>query len=270
MEPVGVATQSTQGIQTTISTTPAVSATLPLLHMPMGPIPVRTMHPERCAPIPMDQYQWVNRATGIRHTLAISQARLPMLPGPTALAFQKLQGSSQNPTELTRQIWLLYHSQSHLDVWKEAVAAACEACQKVILLPTLLLLLELANLPWNKWENISDLWATSSKLLSLILPGIHHNLDGFAGLDNYDINTANLIGMWTSGSLKCISAASGQQKDCSDVKSTFHIALTSPNLWQIPSENCLPGVLLPNLRRLCYNGLLEPDPIVLWLQMRWA
>ena len=240
MEPVGVATQGTQGTQSVVPTPPVVPTTTPLVHAPAGPTPARTARPERRAPIPMTQYRWVDRATGIRHALAISQAGLPMFPGPITTAFEKLQGSSQNSADLTRRIWLLYRGRSHLDIWKNAVAAAREARRKVILPQPLQLLLELANLPRNEWEKITDLWATSSEPLSSISPGIHHNPNGFAGLDNYDIETTDFIGMWTSGSLKRISAASGQQKDRSDVKSAFHIALTSPNLWSIPSENPQP------------------------------
>ena len=143
--------------------------------------------------------------------------------------------------------------------------AAHEICHKVILPLPLLLLLELADLPCNEWEKITDLWVTSTELLSSISPGICSNPNGFAGLDNYDINTTNLIGMWTSGSLKRISLACGQPKDHSDVKSAFHIALTSPNIWDTsPGEPHTQGPTL-NLKHLQYGGSLEPDPIAQWL-----
>ena len=263
MEPVGAATH---GTQPTVSTTPTAPATVPLARALAGSIPARATRPEKRAPIPMAEYRWVDRATGIRHALAISQAGLPMFPGSIATAFQKLQGSSQSPADLTRRIWLLYRGRSHLDVWKDAVAAARETRRKVVLPQPLQLLLELADLPRNEWEKITKLWATSSEPLSSISPGIRRNPNGFAGLDNYDIETADFIGMWTSGSLKRISAASGQQKDRSDVKSAFHIALTSPNIWQIAPEQLQPWLLTPNLRRLRYDGTLEPESIALWLR----
>ena len=263
MEPAGIATQ---GAQPAVSITPIAPTAAPPLRALVNSTQVRAMRPERRAPIPMDQYQWVDRATGIRHALVISQAGLPMFPGTISLAFQRLQGSSQSPTDLTLRIWLLYRGRSHLDVWKDAVAAAREARRKVALPQPLLLLLELADLPRNEWEKITDLWATSSEPLSSISPGIRRNPNGFARLDNHDIETADFIGMWTSGSLKRISAASGQQKDRSDVKSAFHIALTSPNMWQIAPDELQPWVLSPNLRRLHYTGILEPDPIALWLR----
>ena len=263
MEPVGIATQSTQSIA---PTTFAASATAPLPRTPAGPIRARAVRPEKRGPTPMADYRYMDRATGIRHALAISPAGLPMFPGSICIAFQRLQGASQSPAELTRRVWLLYRGRSHLETWKDAVTAAREVRRKVILPQPLLLLLELADLPRNEWEKITELWATSSDPLSSISPGIRLNPNGFAGLDNHDIDTADFVRMWTSGSLKRISTACGQEKDRSDVKSAFHIALTSPNIW-----GTKPGVLqtwvpTPNLKRLRYDGILEPNPIALWLR----
>ena len=263
MEPVGIATQGTHSIT---SMTPAASATAPLLRTPAGPTPARAARPEKRAPIPIADYRCVDRATGIRHALAISPAGLPMFPGSVAIAFQRLQGSAQSPVELTRRVWLLYRGRSHLEVWKDAVAAAREVRRKVILPQPLLLLLELADLPRKEWEKITDLWATSSDPWSSISPGIRFNPNGFAGLDKHDIDTADFIRMWTSGSLKRISTACGQKKDRSDVKSAFHIALTSPNIWHTDSEVLQTWIPTPNLKRLRYDGILGPDPIALWLR----
>ena len=135
----------------------------------------------------------------------------------------------------------------------------------MILLQPLQLLLELADLPQNEWEKIIELWAMSSDLWSSISPGICFNPNGFARLDKYDIDTTDFIRMWTSRSLKHISTACGQKKDCSDIKSTFHIALMSPNIWDANPEVLHTWVPTPNLKRLQYDSILEPDPITLWL-----
>ena len=263
MEPIGITTRGTQSI---VPKTPVALATAPSSDQSAGFTPARSVRSERRVPIPMANYRWVDRVTGIRQSLVISQAGLPMFPGPITTAFQMLQGSSQSPADLTRRIWLFYRGRNRLDIWKDAVSAARDIRRKVILPQSLQLLLELADLPRNEWEKITDLWSTSSDPLSSISPGIRFNPDGFAGLDKHDIETADFIGMWTSGSLKRISAACGQRKERPDVKSAFHIALTSPNLW--PTN---PGVLRiwhlsPNLKRLRYEGILEPEPIALWLR----
>ena len=262
MEPIGIATQGTQSIAPTM---PAAPATVPLLHMPAGPTPACMACPEKHAPIPMADYQYVDQATSIQHALAISLAGLLMFPGSVTIAFQRLQGSAQSPVELTWQVWLLYRSQSHLEIWTDAMVATREVHCKVILPQPLLLLLELADLPRNEWEKITDLWATLSDPWSSISPGIRFNPNGFAGLDKHDIDTANFIRMWTSGSLKRISMACGQKKDCLDVKSAFHIALTSPNIWDTNPKVLHTWVPTPNLKCLQYDGILEPDPIALWL-----
>ena len=263
MEPMGISTRGTQSI---VPKSPVTLATAPYLGPSVGSSPARAVRPEKRAPIPMANYRWVDRVTGIRHSLVISQAGLPMFLGPIATAFQKLQGSSPSPADLTRRIWLFYRGRNRLDIWKDAVSAARDIRRKVILPQSLQLLLELADLPRNEWEKITDLWSTSSEPLSSISPGIRPNPNGFAGLDKHDIETADFIGMWTSGSLKRISAACGQRKERPDVKSAFQIALTSPNLWHTN-----PGVLriwhlTPNLKRLRYEGILEPEPIALWLR----
>jgi len=103
------------------------------------------------APVPMAQYQWVDRVNGLRRTLVISRADRPLFPGTIGDAFRRLQGSSHSAEVLARRIWLFHRSRSHLDIWKNAVAAAREARRKVVLPQPLLLLQELADLPLNEW-----------------------------------------------------------------------------------------------------------------------
>ena len=186
-----------------------------------------------------------------------------MFPGSVTIAFQ---GSAQSPVELTWWVWLLYCSQSHLEIWMDAMVAMRKVRCKVILPQPLLLLLELADLPHNEWEKVTNLWATLSDPWSSISLCICFNPNGFARLDKHDIDTTDFIRMWTSGSLKCISTACGQKKDRLDIKSAFHIALTSPNIWDTNPEVLHTWVLTPNLKRLRYDGILEPDPIALWLR----
>jgi hypothetical protein len=66
----------------------------------------------RRAPVPMADFCWVDQGMGFRHLLTISPAGLPLFPGHIAVAFQALQGPTPSPVELTRHIWLLYHSQN--------------------------------------------------------------------------------------------------------------------------------------------------------------
>ena len=102
------------------------------------------------------------------------------------------------------------------------MSAARDIRRKVISPQSLQLPLELADFPRNDWEKITDLWSTSSEPLLSISPGIRFNPDRFAGIDKHDIETANFIGMWTSGSLKQISAACGQRKERPDVRITSY------------------------------------------------
>ena len=204
MEPIGITTRGTESI---VLKMPVALATVPSLGPSAGPTPACAVRPKRRAPIPVANYRWVDRVAGIRHSLVISQAGLPMFLGPIATTFQKLQRSSQGPADITRHIRLFYHGHNRLDIWKDAMPAARNIRRKVILPQSLQLPLELADLPRNEWKKITDLWPTSSEPLSSISPGIRFNPDGFAGLDKHDIETADFIGIWTSGSLKRISAA---------------------------------------------------------------
>jgi len=213
----------------------------------------------------MAEYRWVDRAMGFRRSLIMSPAGLPLFPGHIAYAFQALQGPSPSPMELTRRIWLLYRGRKEGEMWKDAIKAACEIRHKIILPQPLQLLLELDSLPRNEWEKITYLWSTSSDPLSAISPGIRFNPQGFAGLDNHDIDTADLIRMWTGGSLKLISHACGQRKERSDVKNAFHIALTSPNIWSPAALMQQGWVPSSNLKRLRYTGKLEPALVATWL-----
>ena len=231
-----------------------------------GVSPARSTRPGRRAPVPVDDYRWVDQGTGLRHSLNISSAGLPLFPGQVAQAFQAFQGPNPSPLELTRRTWLLYRGRREGDLWKNAVAAAREVRHKVILPRSLLLLLELDDLPRNEWEDITYLWTTSAEPLLSISPGIRLNPQGFAGLDNHDIDTADLIRMWTSGNTKLISKACGQQKGRHDVKNAFHIALTSPNLWSTGVAVLHPWEPSTNLKRLRYIGKLEPATIAAWLR----
>ena len=233
---------------------------------PAGPNQARSTRSGRRAPVPMDQYRWVNQGTGLTHSLSISPAGLPMFPGHIAQAFQALQGPNPSRTELIRRIWLLYRGRTEGDIWKNAVSATREASHKVILPKALKLLLELNELPRNEWEKITHLWSISATPLSAISPGIRLNPNGFAGLDNSDIDTADLIHMWTSGNLRQVSKACGQEKSRSDVKSAFHIAITTPNLWTTGAGTLQPWVPSANLRRLRYVGNLDTATIADWLR----
>ena len=53
---------------------------------------------------------------GITRSLVVSQAGLPMLPGPIATTFQRLQGFSQSPASLIRHVRLFYCGCNHLDI----------------------------------------------------------------------------------------------------------------------------------------------------------
>jgi hypothetical protein len=214
----------------------------------------------------MADFRWVDQGTGFRHSLTISPASLPLFPGHIAIAFQALQGPTLSPVELSRRIRLLYHGRTEGDLWKNAAAAAHDVRCKVTLPPHLQLLLELDDLPRNEWEKITFLWSTSAEPLSSISPGIRLNPQGFAGLDNYDIDTADLICMWASGNVKQISRACGQQRDHSDVRNAFHIALTSPNIWSPAALSLQPWTPSTNIKRLRYVGTLEPTVIADWLR----
>ena len=56
------------------------------------------------------------------------------------------------------------------------------------------------------------------------------------GLNNYDTDTADLVTVWTSSNIKAISVACGREKGRANVKNAFHIALSSPNIWTIDSD----------------------------------
>ena len=228
--------------------------------------PARSTRSGRRLPVPIESYRWVDQGTGFRHSLNVSPAGLPLFPGHVAQAFQAFQGANPSPLELTRRTWLLYRGWKEGNLWKNAVAAAREARHKVILLQSLLLLLELDDLPRNEWEKITYLWTTSSEPLSCVSPSIRLNPQGFAGLDNHDINTADLICMWTSGNPRLISKECGQQRDRHDIKNVFHIALTSPNLWSTGIAVLHAWELSANLRCLRYVGKLEPAIITAWLR----
>jgi len=273
--PVPVATESvgtrsrrhnTQNAPQPPPVMPIASGTALPSNMAAGSPPARSTRSSRRAPVPITEYRWVDQGTGLRYTLNVSPAGLPLFPGSVASAFQALQGPTPSPTELTRRIWLLYRGRKVGDIWGNAVAAAREIRHKVVLPQPLLLLLELDDLPRNEWEKITYLWSTSATPMSSISPGIRLNPQGFAGLDNHDIDTADLIRMWTSGNLKKISTACGQQKDRPDVKGAFHIAITSPNFWASGVAVTQPWRPSTSLKRLRYIGKLEPAIIATWLR----
>ena len=245
---------------------PPVPSAVPSSDATAGVSPARSTRPGRRAPVPVESYRWVDQGTGFRHSLNVSPAGLPLFPGHVAQAFQAFQGANPSPLELTRRTWLLYRGRKEGNLWKNAVAAAREARHKVILPQSLLLLLELDDLPRNEWEKTTYLWTTSSEPLSCVSPGIRLNPQGFAGLDNHDIDTADLIRMWTSGNPRLISKECGQQRDRHDIKNAFHIALTSLNLWSTGIAVLHAWEPSANLRRLRYVGKLEPAIIAAWLR----
>jgi hypothetical protein len=117
---------------------------------------------------------------------------------------------------------------------------------------------ETDNFPRNEWETVTYLRSTSTAHVSSITLNITLNLQVSAGLDNYDIDTAGLICMWTSRSLGQISKACMQLKARHGVKSVFHTARTSSNLWSTDSLVLQARAPSTNLERLRYTGKLEP------------
>jgi hypothetical protein len=91
-----------------------------------------------------------------------------------------------------------------------------------------------------------------------ISPGIRLNPDRFAGLDNFDIETADLVGVWTGGNLKTISTDGGRETERGDVKQTFHSALSCPNYWTVSRDELQAWTLSTRLKRIKYVGRLEP------------
>ena len=217
-------------------------------------------------PVLVSEYLYHNTSTGARHSLVISKARLPLFPGTVASAFRALQGSAKSPIELTRRIWLLYRGKSHLPVWTDAVNATRSIRRKVALPQPLVLLLQLEALPTNEWQRITKAWRTSAKPLSGISPGIRTNPNGFAGLKNYDIETADYIHLWMGGSMMAISDACGVEKLRDDVKATFLTTLTSLDLWPLEYNKPEACVLSPLLQCIKYTGSLKPATIATWLR----
>ena len=141
---------------------PPVPSAIPSSDAMAGVSPACSTQPGRRAPVPVKSYHWVDQGTGFRHSLNVSPTGLPLFPGQVAQVFQVFQGANPLPLELTRCTWLLYRGQKEGNLWKNAVATAHEACHKVILPQSLLLLLELDNLPRNEWEKITYLCVIKS------------------------------------------------------------------------------------------------------------
>jgi hypothetical protein len=99
-----------------------------------------------------------------------------------------------------------------------------------------------------------------------ISPGIPLNPNGFAGLDDYDIETSDFIVVWTSGNLKAISIACGRETEHADVGNVFHAALSSPNFWTINLNEIQAWKLYKYINDIKYVGKLEPDLIATWLR----
>ena len=253
MEPVGVATDHG----------PAPSASAPA--RPLVVSAPRTRSGKRVLVAAAD-YRVLDPRTGVHHPIAISRTGLPLFQGVVAAAFTALQGPAETPDELTRRIWLLYQGRVHLPVWDDAVKATRRIRKKVALPPPLQLLLDLHDLPINQWEHIMELWSTVANPLSAITPGIRHNPNGFAGLDNFDIETADYFNVWTSGNPKAISKICNRETHRTDVKDAFRVVLSSPNLWQLEPSELSAGSLSPLLLRLRYVDRLEPELIADWLR----
>ena len=191
------------------------------------------------------------------------QAGLPLFPGTVTAAFTALQGTARSPDELLRCIHLLYQGKAHLAVWIDAVKATRQIRKKVLLPPSLQLLLDLQELPANLWDCITSLWATTADPLSQISPGIRLNPSGYAGLENYNVETADFFETWTSGNVGAIASLSGRELDRPDVKEAFRVIIASPNLWTL---NNGAQVLSSSLKRLRYVGALKPALIATWLR----
>jgi hypothetical protein len=137
---------------------------------------------------------------------------------------------------------------------------------RVALLPSLQLLFELDMLPTNQWAHITELWRSSSSPLLLISPGIQFNPNKFAGLHNFDIETMDLVGVWTGGNLKTISIACGSKMECEDMKQTFYITLSSHNYWTVSHNKLQAWALSTQLKHIKYVGRLDPELVATWLQ----
>jgi hypothetical protein len=263
MRPAG---KHTDRISIPIAPSPACIPAAAVPHASEGSRPPATSKSSKKVPVAAADYCWVDSTTGARHALHVTKAGLPLFPGPVTSVYQALQGSAKSPAELLRRIWLLYQGRKHLSVWKNAVSMMRDVRHKVALSPPLQLLLELDMLPTNQWEHITKLWRSSSSPLSSISPGIQFNPNGFAGLNNFDIKTADLIGVWTGGNLKTISIACGREMVRGDVKQTFHITLSSPNYWTVHRDELQAWTLSTQLNRIKYVGRLDPELVVTWLR----
>ena len=211
-------------------------------------------------------YRVLDTWTGVHHPIAISWTGLPLFQGVVAAAFTALQGPAETPDELTCHIWLLYRGRAHLPVWDDAVKVTHQIRKKVTLPPPLQLLLNLHDLPINQWEHITELWSTMANPLSAITPGIRHNPNGFAGLNNFDIEMADFFNVWTSGNPKAISKICNRETHRTNVKDAFRVVLSSPNLWQLEPSELSVGSLSPLLLHLRYVDRLEPELIADWLR----
>jgi hypothetical protein len=109
--------------------------------------------------------------------------------------------------------------------------------------------------------HITDLWKSSSTLLSSISPGIRLNPHGLVGLDNYCIKTSGFFGVWTSGNLKAASINCGQEIEHANVKNAFHIALSRPNFWTINCNETQAWTLSVHIKHIKYIGKLKSDLI---------
>ena len=101
MEPIGIITRSTQSI---VPKTPVALATTPSLGPSAGSTPASAVRPERRALIPIANHRWVDRVTGIRHSLVIT-GRSAHVPGTHRHHFPEAPGILP---ELTRphQVYL--------------------------------------------------------------------------------------------------------------------------------------------------------------------
>lgn len=93
------------------------------------------------------------------------------------------------------------------------------------------------------------------------------NPKGFAGLDNDDIDTADLFHVWMGGSLKTISMTCGSGKERDDIKTRTRFSSRPPALAFGPSittilKACVVSSLHKHIR---YVGPLRPAAIASWL-----
>jgi hypothetical protein len=81
--------------------------------------------------------------------------------------------------------------------------------------------------------------------LSEVSLGIWLNPRGYASLENYTIQSADLFDTWTSGSLEVISQACNWATTGPDIKEAFHVIISSLNLWLL--EHCRKDGRTPSL-----------------------